>query len=58
MAVAWRVVAVVALWATSLTVFDLNGRQFYNWLMDVSAVSIGAMALAACLAHIRWRRLA
>ncbi len=55
---AWQAVTVAALWATSLTIWDLTGRHVYNWLMDVSAVSIGAMALAACLAHLRWRRLA
>ncbi len=58
MGLVWRFVAAISLCATSLTIFDLNGRLLYNWLMDVSAVSLGALGIAACLGYLRWRKLA
>jgi len=43
---------------TSLTTFDILGRQRYNWVTDRAIVTIGAFALIAGLAHLRRRALA
>jgi hypothetical protein len=58
MSPAWRTVTIVALALTSFSIFDLVGRTMYWRLMNWSAVSIGAVALAASLARLRWRGLA
>jgi len=54
----WRAVAVVGIFLTSFTIWDLLRRTLYTQLMQVSAVSIGAILIAACLIHLRWRALA
>jgi hypothetical protein len=41
---AWRVVALVGVFLTSFTIFDLLGRRLYTRLMDLSAVSVGGRA--------------
>jgi len=55
---AWRATAVVAFFLTSFTIFDLQGRSLYEVLMRWDAVSIGAILVAACLVHLRWRAVA
>jgi hypothetical protein len=54
----WRVVLAAALVLTSLTIYDLNGRTLYRWLMEISVVSVGALGLAASVVHLRVRSLA
>ena len=54
----WRAVTVVGIFLTSFTIWDLVRRTLYAYLMAVSAVSIGAILIAACLIHLRWRALA
>jgi len=55
---AWRATALVAFFLTSFTIFDLQGRALYTFLMDWDAVSIGAVLVAACLVQLRWRAVA
>ena len=55
---AWRVVALIGVFLTSFTIFDLLRRPLYTLLMQVSAVSVGAVLVAACLVHLRWRAIA
>lgn len=55
---AWRAVALVGFFLTSFTIFDLLGRPLYTRLMDIDAVSVGAVLVAACLVHLRWRAVA
>ncbi len=54
----WRAVALVGFFLTSFTIFDLLRRPLYVLLMHWDAVSIGAVLVAACLVHLRWRALA
>ena len=54
----WRAVALMGFFLTSFTIFDLLRRPLYTFLMQVSAVSVGAVLVAACLVHLRWRALA
>jgi hypothetical protein len=54
----WRAVALVGFFLTSFTIFDLLGRPLYTRLMDIDAVSVGAVLVAACLVHLRWRAVA
>ena len=55
---AWRAAALVGVFLTSFTIFDLLGRSFYTLLMQLAAVSLGAVLVAACLVHLRWRAVA
>jgi hypothetical protein len=55
---AWRTVAVAGVFLTSFTIFDLLGRWLYTRLMDLSAISVGAVMIAACLVQLRRRALA
>lgn len=55
---AWRSVAVVGVFLTSFTIFDLLGRWLYFRLMDVAAISVGTCLIAACLVRLRLRALA
>ncbi len=48
----------VALALMCLTMFDLMGRTLYGQFMALSLVSVCALAVAACLVHVRWRGLA
>ena len=54
----WRATVLVGFFLTSFTIFDLLGRSLYAFLMRWDAVSIGAMLVAACLIHLRWRAVA
>ena len=56
--VPWRVTAALALGFMSFTIYDLLGRTLYSRLMLVNIVSVCALALVVCLAHLRWRALA
>ncbi len=48
----------VALALMCLTMFDIMGRRLYGQFMALSVVSVCALAVAAGLVHVRWRRLA
>jgi hypothetical protein len=54
----WRVVALTGFLFTSFTIFDLLRRPLYTHLMQLAAVSVGAVLIAACLVRLRWRALA
>lgn len=54
----WRAVALTGFFLTSFTIFDLLGRPLYTHLMQLAAASVGAVLIAACLIHLRWRALA
>ena len=56
--VAWRVASAAALALMSFTIFDLVGRTAYSHLMAISIVTVAALGLIVCLAHLRWRSLA
>ncbi len=55
---AWRAVALMGFFLTSFTIFDLLRRPLYTLLMQLAAVSVGAVLVAACLVHLRWRAVA
>ena len=54
----FQVIAASGFVLTSLTIFDLLGRHLYEQLAGWSVVTVGALALAATLAHLRRRGLA
>jgi hypothetical protein len=54
----WRAVAATGIFLTSFTIFDLLRRPLYIHLMELSAVSIGAVLIAATLIRLRWRAIA
>jgi Glycosyltransferase family 87 len=54
----WRAAALAGFLLTSFTIFDLLGRSLYALLMRLAAVSVGAVVVAACLIHLRWRAAA
>jgi len=54
----WRTVALMGFFLTSFTIFDLLRRPLYTFLVDAAAVSVGAVLVAACLVHMRWRAVA
>jgi hypothetical protein len=56
--VPWKIGSAVGIALVSFTIFDLLGRGLYTRLMAMSVVSIGALLLVFCLAHLRWRSLA
>lgn len=56
--VPWRIVAGTALGVMGFTVYDLLGRALYSRLMAANIISTGALALAACLIHLRARAAA
>lgn len=58
MSMVWRGVTAFGFVLTSFTVFDILGRALYVHLMEWSAITVGAVALAASLARLRWRALA
>jgi hypothetical protein len=58
MSPAWRTTTLTGFFLTSFTVFDLLGRALYTHLMQVAAVSVGAVLIAACLINLRWRAVA
>jgi hypothetical protein len=51
----WRAVALTGFFLTSFTIFDLLGRTIYIRLVELSAVSVGAVLIAACLVRLRWK---
>jgi Glycosyltransferase family 87 len=55
---AWRATALMGFFLTSFTVFDLLRRPLYTLLIHAAAVSVGAVLVAACLVHLRWRAAA
>jgi hypothetical protein len=58
LSIAWRAIALTGFFLTSFTIFDLLGRTIYIRLVELSAVSVGAVLIAACLVRIRWKGLA
>ena len=58
MSVAWRMVALLGFLLTSFTIFDLQRRTIYIFLMDWAAVSVGAVLMLACLIRLRWQAAA
>ena len=54
----WRAVAATGIFLTSFTIFDLLRRPLYMHLMQWSAVSVGAVLIAATLIRLRWRAIA
>ena len=54
----WHVVAATGIFLTSFTIYDLLRRSLYLQLMQWSAVSVGAVLIAACLIRLRWRAVA
>ena len=54
----WRAVAGTGMVLTSFTIYDLLGRRLYEHLMQWSAVSVGAVLIAATLVRLRWRAIA
>jgi hypothetical protein len=54
----WRAVALTGFFLTSFTIFDLLRRPLYMHLMQLAAVSVGAVLIAACLIRLRWRAIA
>jgi Glycosyltransferase family 87 len=55
---AWRTAALMGFFLTSFTIFDLLQRPLYTLLMQLAAVSLGAVLVGACLVHLRWRAVA
>ena len=54
----WRIATALALAFMSFTIFDLIGRTLYFRLMAINVVSVCAITLFVCLAHLRRRALA
>jgi Glycosyltransferase family 87 len=54
----WRHAALMGFFLTSFTIFDLLRRPLYTLLMQLAAVSVGALLIAACLVSLRWRAVA
>jgi hypothetical protein len=54
----WRAAALIGFFLTSFTIFDLLRRPLYTLLMQLAAVSVGALLIAGCLIHLRQRALA
>ena len=54
----WRIATAAAMALTSFTIYDLLGRALYSRLMAISIVSVSALGLFVCLAHLRRRSLA
>ena len=54
----WRTVALTGFFLTSFTIFDLLRRTLYIRLVELAAVSVGAVLIAACLIRLRWKAVA
>ncbi len=54
----WRAINLAAFFLTSFMIFDLLGRTIYIGLIELAAVSVGTVLVAACLIHLRWKALA
>jgi Glycosyltransferase family 87 len=55
LSVTWRATALMGFFLTSFTIWDLLRRPLYTHLMQLGGVSVGAVLIAACLIHLRWR---
>jgi hypothetical protein len=53
----WQGLVGVSLAALSFTTFDVMGRAAYGAFMNLSLVTVAALALVAALARLRWRQL-
>ena len=49
----WQIAVAFGFFLTSFMVYDLVGRTLYFWLMEHSAIAVGALVLAACLIRLR-----
>ncbi len=58
LSLAWRGATLLGFFLTSFTIFDLLGRTLYVELMRLAGVSVGAVLIAVCLIHLRWRAIA
>ncbi len=58
LAPAWRVLVVSSFAVTSLTIFDVVGRNLYGRVLHSSIETVGVIALFAVLIHVRWKALA
>ena len=54
----WRAVTIGGLAVTNFAVFDLMRRPLYMFVMNNAIPTLGALALVACLARMRWRAIA
>jgi hypothetical protein len=54
----WRVLTAAGIALVSFTIFDLLGRALYLRTMLLSVVTVGALLLVVCAAHLRSRSLA
>ncbi len=54
----WRAVALTGFFFTSFTIFDLLRRALYTHLMQLAAVSVGAVLIAVCLIRLRSQAIA
>jgi hypothetical protein len=54
----WRGVALMGIFLTSFTIFDLLRRPLYIALMEWAGMSIGAVLIAICLMRLRWQATA
>jgi hypothetical protein len=54
----WRAVVLTGFFLTSFTIFDLLRRPLYTHLMQLGAVTIGAVLIAISLIHLRSRAIA
>jgi len=54
----WKLATAAAFVLVSFTIFDLERRALYEYLMSRSVVTVGALVLALALCRLRWRGLA
>jgi hypothetical protein len=54
----WRAVALTGFFLTSFMIFDLLRRTLYLRLLELAAMSVGAVLIAACLVRLRWKAVA
>ena len=54
----WRIVALTGFLFTSFTIFDLLRRPLYTHLMQLGAISVGAVLIAICLIRLRQQAIA
>ena len=54
----WRMVALTGFLFTSFTIFDLLRRPLYTHLMQLGAISVGAVLIAICLIRLRQQAIA
>jgi Glycosyltransferase family 87 len=54
----WRGIAAIGIILTSFMIYDVLRRTLYLYLLERSAVSVGAVRIAAVLVRMRWRALA